>query len=259
MESTRPVHPVHATENDSTTKLPNRSRKVANFFKGGVSFGVLRGISNAIWIGGTAASIAAQEKLGVPWQVAAPAVGVSVASIEMYGSKVATRIFKGETNHQAPKEARSRIQRLKHSASYIVRESIGLGYSAWAGAMSAVEVNSVLKLESSQKRRTAQSTTYGVGVAAWSLPIAREPAINLWEYTLEHPVSGSAGLVAGSLALFAAMEGVKKAGPTVTSFVKERLGLSAAEQIASIEEPLIAGELPPYMIVSPQEAPIVES
>jgi len=252
--------PVHTAKNETPAKLPDRRRKVGNFFKGGVSFGVLRGISNATWIGGTAASIAAQEKLGVPWQVAAPAVGVSVASIEMYGSKVATRIFKGETNHQAPKESRSRLQKLKHSASYVLRESLGLGYSAWAGAMSAVEVNSVLKLESSQKRRAAQSTTYGIGVAAWSLPIAREPAVNLWEYTAEHPVSGSVGLISGSLALFAAMEGVKKAGPTVTSFVKERLGLSEAEKTAPInEEPLVAEELPPYMIVNPQEAPIVES
>ncbi len=256
MESTSPVHKV---ENEFGEKSSSRRHKVADFFKGGLSFGALRGVSNATWIGGTAASIAAQEKLGVPWQVAAPAVGASVASIEMYGSKIATRIFDQEKHTESRSKPTTRLRRVGRYAGYVTREALGLGYSAWAGAMSAVEVNSVLKLESSKTRRMAQSATYGVGVAAWSLPIAREPAVDLAKYGFEHPVAGGAGLLASGLAIYASMEGFKKVAPPISAFVKERLGLDKSDQINLAYEESPVGLASSCMVLDPQEAPVVES
>lgn len=200
---------MEKTLSDNSPAEPYNST-TKKFFKKGLSFGILRGISNATWIGGTVASIAVQEKLGVPWQVAAPLVGGTVASIELYGSGVAERIFNDGVNEYTDKSHSSRWERARYLASRATRDAVGLGYSAWAGAMSAVELNNTLRLQSNRKRRVAQSAAYGAGVASWSLPFARKAAISSIEFALEHPLEGAVGGLAISGILYAGMECAKK-------------------------------------------------
>lgn len=185
--------------------------KVKDEFKEGGSFAGFRLISNSLWICGTAAGIAAQEKLGVPWPVTSAAIATSVTAIEYKGSEIARTSFsRDEIATTALPENASRARRILRGASIAIKEVLTTSYAGWAGAMSAVEINNLLGVRSTDVRRKWQSLVYGVGVSGWSLPFMRDTAISIVEYARDNPVESTASGAAGSAALYGTMKLMRK-------------------------------------------------
>lgn len=189
----------------------DRVSGVVDELKEGGSFAGFRFISNSLWIGGTAASILAQEKFGVPWPVTSTAIAASVTGIEYKGSGIARRSFSRDevTTTPLPENA-SRAKRILRGASVAIREVLTTGYAGWAGAMSAVEVNNLLGVRTTDTRRKWQSLVYGVGVGGWSLPFMRDTAISIVEYARDNPVESTLLGAAGSAALYGTMKLARK-------------------------------------------------
>lgn len=189
----------------------DRVNGVVEELKEGGSFAGFRLASNTLWIGGTAAGILAQERLGVPWPVTSAAIATSVTAIEYKGSEIARRSFsRDEVAVTTLSENASRARRILRGASVAIREVLTTGYAGWAGAMSAVEVNNLLGVRTTDARRKWQSLVYGVGVSGWSLPFMRETAISIVEYARDNPIESTVSGVAGSAALYGTMKLARK-------------------------------------------------
>lgn len=181
--------------------------------KEAVAFAVLRGISNAIWIGGTAAGIAAQRKLGVDPFLACSTIAASVTAVEYAGTNVAVRMF--ERDELDPDEIQpSEIDGNENKIPGFTKELFAAGYSAWSGAMSAVEVNNTAGLPNTSTRRLTQSAIYGASVSLWASPLpgfkqGQDGILEAAEYAIENPVQGATVGAIGSVAIYGALRGWK--------------------------------------------------
>jgi hypothetical protein len=168
----------------------------------------LRYISNALWIGGTALGVTAQRNYGVDPFVACSTLAASVATVEYAGTNIATKVFSGSMDANSSEEDVGILTRISKDTSAGV-------YSAWAGAMSAVEINNSLGLPNTRKRRVAQSGLYGAGVSLWSSQIppfkqGQDALIQTAEAALENPLEGAIGGLAVSLAFFGGSRAYRK-------------------------------------------------
>ncbi len=212
-ESVASVFPESAPSGTMTDEVQadDRLSNAVDELREGGSFAGFRLVSNSLWIGGTAAGILAQERLGVPWPVTSAAIATSVTAIEYKGSEIARRSFsRDEVAATTLPENASRARRIIRGASVAIREVLTTGYAGWAGAMSAVEVNNLLGVRSTDARRKWQSLVYGVGVSGWSLPFMRETAVSIVEYARDNPIESTVSGAAGSAALYGTMKLIRK-------------------------------------------------
>ncbi len=210
LASVSPESAPSGTMTDEEQAVDRVSNAIDEFKEGG-SFAGFRLASNSLWIGGTAAGILAQERLGVPWPITSAAIATSVTAIEYKGSEIARRLFsRDEVATTTLPENASRARRILRGASVAIREVLTTSYAGWAGAMSAVEVNNLLGVRTTDARRKWQSSVYGVGVSGWSLPFMRETAMSIVEYARDNPVESTVSGVAGSAALYGTMKLMRK-------------------------------------------------
>lgn len=177
-----------------------------NNLKQGAAFVGLRYFDNALWFGAAAAGIYVQEKTGTPSMIVAPAVAAGVTAIDYTMSGPALKIF-GESTEKNPKSRFS-------ETSNVTKNVVALGYSAWSGSTSTVELNNSLGLESTKSRRLGQAAVYGIGCSLWTtdLPLfkqGRELVFTGAQEWIENPIEGSAVAGAVSLGVFGIFKGIK--------------------------------------------------
>lgn len=195
----------HRVENQLGNGEPP-STLMANV-KEGAAFAGLRYFDNALWFGGAALGLYVENKFGVPAAAVAPATAATVGAIEYGVSEVAVGLFAEDAPDTSEKSS-------KFGA--VAKEVTALGYAAWGGSTSAVELNNSLGLESTKKRRAAQAATYGVAVSLWTtnLPGFKQGKDVLyagWEYFVENPAEAIGVGVVGSTAVFGLLKGIKAA------------------------------------------------
>lgn len=186
------------------------SSQILSDAKQGAAFVALRGFDNALWIGSVAGGIAIEKRYGVPAAIVAPSVATGVTSIGYAVSGQAVRFFRDD----APSLENTETDTPENRTGKVLKELSALGYAAWSGATSTVELNNSLGLESTRKRRLGQAAIYGVGTSLWTTNIPpfeqlREVVIDAGNYTIENPIQGTAMGALGSLGIFAIMKGIK--------------------------------------------------
>lgn len=174
--------------------------------KQGAAFVGLRAFDNALWFGAAAAGIYIQERTGTPTAVVTPAVAAGVTAIDYSISGQALKIFNESTEEHPESKFRE--------ASRFTKDVAALGYSAWSGSTSTIELNNSLGLESTKSRRLGQAAVYGIGCSLWTtdLPLfkqGRELVFTGAQEWADNPVEGTAVAGAVSLGVFGIFKGIK--------------------------------------------------
>lgn len=170
------------------------------------AFTVLRGASNALWIGGAVLSNVARIKYDIGPEITMPTIGAVVTGIEYAGTSQALKVFDkaGQTADIDTQEYDR-----DHKKRRVAKELTALAYVAWNGAMSGVKVNNSLGLDSTKKRRLTQSAVYGSCVSLYSIPILGDGVVAGAKLAWEHPAEAVGTTTVGGLAVFGLVKGIQ--------------------------------------------------